>query len=256
MGFFDSLQKPKSKGSIVTKEKGLSRALTATLEKAKAQGGDPFSEYRRKRVLPEKFEYGMNCFLDRIFESQGEEVAQKTYEELKKMGGCTLEEGTSSVDVAGIPVLFGVRNLAIGIDAQNRAIERMRREKQLTKPRVDKSAVETQVSKYLQRLERETDYEYTFRLSAIGGGLNMTSLIFLEQGLKFLEQGKYTEYTESINMEPHASLLKPYAEAIEQMVSSIHCHEILDDKETEKLLLAAGAIGMAGAKAIVLPKSK
>jgi len=52
--------------------------------RTKNYNGDPFYEYRKKKILPAKFEYGMNCFLDRLLETEGKVVAQKTYEEILK----------------------------------------------------------------------------------------------------------------------------------------------------------------------------
>lgn len=98
-----------------------------TLEKAKKCGGDPWYEYRKRGILPEKFDYGMNCLLDRWAEHYGEEVVQKVYDELKKdpksyeldvvpHHGCG---DVTGYDGKMIPVLFGV--ICMGIEAFNRA---------------------------------------------------------------------------------------------------------------------------------------
>lgn len=77
------------------------------------------------KSLPDKFEYGMNRFLDRIAELYGENAAQKTYEELKKKKKCTIEKDTSVKDVAGIPVLFSVMDPDATLDALYTTMARM-----------------------------------------------------------------------------------------------------------------------------------
>jgi ankyrin repeat protein len=142
---------PASNVSDISKQKEVSEALRRTLKKAEKYGGDPFYEYRKKKILPEKFEYGMNCFLDRIFEISGEEVAQKTYEELKKgqrvipvhhlrelhkireelkkegegPGMVIILDPSEGTDLPGIPVLCGSGSLGTVLNAQNRAVERI-----------------------------------------------------------------------------------------------------------------------------------
>ena len=120
MGLLNWYRKHKSKIPCETREEEGSM-LESTLIKAKQYGGDPFYECRIKGQLPQTFEYGMNCFLDRIAEQNGEEVAQKVYEELKGIrGGCTIT--TSALeDIPGIPVLFGVRSGSVALEAYNKA---------------------------------------------------------------------------------------------------------------------------------------
>jgi len=102
----------------------MSEMLKNTKTKAKNYGGDPFYEYRTKRVLPDKFEYGMNCYLDRVAEEDGKEVAQKVFEELKKIpGGCKIHT-SDSYDLPGIPTLFSVGNLKVALEAFNIAAEK------------------------------------------------------------------------------------------------------------------------------------
>ena len=106
-----------------------------TCEKAKKCGGDPFYEYRKRKILPEKFEYGMNCFFDRFVESHGEELVQNAYEELKKIpNSYELDEyprpGYDIIcDSKEIPVLFGV-TLDAGIKAINNASRIINHEKE------------------------------------------------------------------------------------------------------------------------------
>lgn len=64
-------------------ERNISEMLKRTRGKARAYGGDPFYEYREKKLLPERFEYGMDCFFDRIAEDHGEEFVQKVYKEFR-----------------------------------------------------------------------------------------------------------------------------------------------------------------------------
>lgn len=106
--------------------KEVSVMLKRTLEKSKkakkygGYWGDPWYEYRKRKILPEKFEYGMNCLLDRWAEQCGEEVVQKAYEELKKdPNSYELDEYPKGYDVGKIPVLFAV--IGLGIEAFNRA---------------------------------------------------------------------------------------------------------------------------------------
>ncbi|MDD5472926.1 MAG: hypothetical protein PHU34_02135 [Candidatus Methanoperedens sp.] len=197
MGLLDWFRKPKSKVPVQVREKEVSEALRKTVEKDKNHGGDPFYEYRKKNILPEEFEYGMNCFLDRIFEQEGKEVAQKTYEELKMMGGCTLNEVTSSVDVAGLPILFGVKNIIIGLEAHNKAISILKkefREKLLTDNPI-----------FLGRLEDETENEFVLRLGIISMGFTDKSFELNKQG-KLFESQRLSLYSSLIDKE----ILPPY----------------------------------------------
>jgi len=120
MGLLNWFGKHRSKIPHDESRKEKISMLERTLEKGKKYEGDPFYEHRMKGILPQTFEYGMNCFLDRIAEQNGEEVAQKVYEELKGIrGGCTIT--TSALeDIAGIPVLFGVRSASVALEAYNK----------------------------------------------------------------------------------------------------------------------------------------
>ncbi|MFZ3060012.1 MAG: hypothetical protein WA102_09785 [Candidatus Methanoperedens sp.] len=191
MGLLDWFRKPKSKIPVQVREKEVSEALRKTVEKAKNHGGDPFYEYRKKNILPEEFEYGMNCFLDRIFELEGKEVAQKTYEELKMMGGSTLKEVASGGDVAGLPILLSVKNVKIGLEAHNKAVSILKkefREKLLTDNPI-----------FLARLEDETENEFVQRLITISLGFK-DKIIYLnknKQG-KLFKSKKLSLYSELI----------------------------------------------------------
>lgn len=129
MGLLNWYRKHKSKIPRESRKEE-SSMLERTLTKAKKYGGDPFYECRIKGQLPQTFEYGMNCFLDRIAEQNGEEVAQKVYEELKGIrGGCTIT--TSALeDIPGIPVLFGVRSGSVALEAYNKAAVKLGLDKQ------------------------------------------------------------------------------------------------------------------------------
>lgn len=110
-----------------TIQRNISGMLTRTKEKAKVYEGDPFREYRKGVILPEKFEYGMNCFLDRIAEIDGEKLAQKVYEEIRSDPRTyAIREDTSVVDVHEIPVLFGITSTAVAMDAHTKAVGKRR----------------------------------------------------------------------------------------------------------------------------------
>lgn len=98
-------------------------SLEVTSQRAQKFGGDPFHDYRGLKTLPEKFEYGMNCFLDRIAEERGQEVLQKVYEELRAApDNYTIDESPGGCALVGIPVLFGIRSLSIALVVYNKAI--------------------------------------------------------------------------------------------------------------------------------------
>lgn len=119
------LRKLKSKVSVIPRKEEDSKALRITLEKAKKYGGDPFYEYREKKILPEKFEYGMNCYLNTTFDLYGEETAQKAYEEIRKKHAYIILEYTPGGDIA----LFAVP-LKTAMEAENKAIKAIEAEKQ------------------------------------------------------------------------------------------------------------------------------
>ncbi|MCJ7531832.1 MAG: hypothetical protein MUO64_12475 [Anaerolineales bacterium] len=99
----------------------------STLAKAKKHGGDPFYEYRIAEILPEKYEYGMNCLLDSAFKINGSVFVQKIYEELRKdTKNYRIEQNTSITNLPGIPVLFGL-SLEAFLLAQDSAINRVKR---------------------------------------------------------------------------------------------------------------------------------
>ncbi len=122
---YDMTEKEAFKAMQKRTRENISGLFKKTVEKARKYGGDPFRGYREKRFLPEKFEYGMNCLLDRMAEMEGEGVVQKLYEEIRKdPNAYTIREDTNSVDVGGIPILFSLNAKGV-VDAQDRALERI-----------------------------------------------------------------------------------------------------------------------------------
>ena len=91
-----------------------------TIRKAELQG-DPFSAWRKQGELPVTFEYGMNCYIDRIFETEGKDLAQQAYEEMKKSGFCLLRVVRDCFDIPGVPVLFNISSIADGVAAVSHA---------------------------------------------------------------------------------------------------------------------------------------
>jgi hypothetical protein len=98
---------------------GVREVWRQTVHKAELQG-DPFSDLRKKGELPVVFEYGMNCFMDRIFENEGKDLTQRVYEEMKTSGHCVLRLTRDSFDVPGVPVLFNISSIADGVAAVSR----------------------------------------------------------------------------------------------------------------------------------------
>jgi hypothetical protein len=126
---------------------------------------DPFSEYRQGNYLPEKFVYGMNCFFDRVYEEQGAIVAQKAYEELRKNpSSYTVNKGTSTYDIPGIPVLFGLK-FGQAMFVVNKAVASL------------KTGVE-----FSRRIKNETKEEYEERLFVMCHSLETAVTKLEEQG--------------------------------------------------------------------------
>lgn len=91
-------------------------------------GGDPFYEYRRAGILPEKYEFGMNCLFDTICRIHGFSYAQTIYEELRKdEKGYNIVPDTNRENYPGIPVLFGVKFMA-PFTAQKAILNRAKQE--------------------------------------------------------------------------------------------------------------------------------
>ncbi|MEW6609425.1 MAG: tetratricopeptide repeat protein [bacterium] len=68
---------------------------------------DPFYEYRKTKILPEKYQIGMNCFLDTI---DDENLGQRVFEEIKLIPECyTIAESPTRFTESGVPALFGVK---------------------------------------------------------------------------------------------------------------------------------------------------
>lgn len=178
--FSGSAKKRNSNVSLDKKGKEVVSMIEELIEKAKKYYGDAFYEYRKKGILPERFEYGMNCFLDRIAESQGIEIADKSYQEFKKISGCLIvEEDTTWTDIAGIPILFGIKGkLTELIEVHNIAIN-------FLEPETVPKSLED-IPTFLQKLKNETESEYIYRLAA-------TTTAFLARGEIFYEEGKTLE---------------------------------------------------------------
>ncbi len=215
---FDTLYPSKSSKKIYERN---SKMLEKTLEKAKQFGGDPFLEYRGKGILPEKFYYGMNCFLDRIAEESGERFVQKVYEELKNTpNSYTMNKEVSTYDVAGIPTLFGLK-ASICISIHNNAITRIKDEMSLLAIKLS-----TEKPYFLQKLENETESEHTWRLAVIDMGLALRII-------KLDKLGKYFENEQ----------LKVYLKVIEDLVCSIKSmNKELSDEEFYRLQVTATAV--------------
>jgi len=224
MYFFKQVEKFISK--MLTK-KGVSShvrpALNRTLKKAKKYKGDAFYEYRKSGIIPKKFEYGMNCFVDRIFEQEGEKVAQKTYEELIKIGACAVSGDTLSTDIEGIPILFGVENIGIACKAYNNAVGILNygKEKSLDAG-IEKIKAEL-LKNAPKKLEDETGYEYTWRLTALFFGIAHKEGVFNKQGKSSAGEK-----------------LALYRQAVGRLIPE--CNQELTDKDTELLMYAAGSI--------------
>ena len=106
----------------------LGSMLNSTLVKAKKYGGDPFYDYRRAGILPEKYEYWMNCLFDSWCQIQGVFFVQKIYEELRKDSkNYKIRQDTSVTNLPRIPVLFGLSSEAFS-HAQDTALNRLKRE--------------------------------------------------------------------------------------------------------------------------------
>lgn len=168
MGFLDWLGKHKSKPSV----------------ESRGQGRDPFHAYRKKKLLPEQFEYGMNCYFDRMAEDygdEGKEIVQRAYEELKKKPeNYRIEQDTSVTDVPGIPVLFAIRNIRVGLHAFNTAVRTIK-----YKRAPDDEFVSKQLERAihsLHKVENESENEYV-------GRLLLTYMHLANLGFKFFKEG-------------------------------------------------------------------
>lgn len=139
MGLMNLFKRFKPKSSIEAEKKeasdgtlkirpDLGSMLNSTLAKAKKYGGDPFYEYRIAGILPEKYEYGMNCLFDSMCQIKGVFGMQKIYEELRKDAkNYRIEQDTSITNLPGIPVLFGL-SMEDFLHAQDTAINGVKRE--------------------------------------------------------------------------------------------------------------------------------
>lgn len=92
-------------------------------EKVMCQGGDPFSEHRRRNILPEKYEFGMNCLLDCFTQMAGLESAQKTYEVIKQdsQSYTICKDCPPATPETGVPILFTIANLDVVHKTSHRA---------------------------------------------------------------------------------------------------------------------------------------
>jgi hypothetical protein len=99
-----------------------------TVRKAELQG-DPFSYLRKQGELPAVFEYGMNCFIDRVFETEGKDLAQQAFEEMKNSQFCRLRTARDCFDVPGVPVLFNISSISDAVSAVSRVATNFTSEK-------------------------------------------------------------------------------------------------------------------------------
>lgn len=134
MGLLEWLRRLKYRGFDISEGTELSEAIRRTSRKAKKHRGDPFSEYRKTKTLPKEYEYGMNCLLNRVYEIDGKESAQRMYEEFKNdpMSSNKIIE-VPDRDLLGsfgilFPPLFGVGNLRNILDFSNKPLDGIKQE--------------------------------------------------------------------------------------------------------------------------------
>ena len=140
MGLLNLFRKYKPSNSIEAQNKensnqalkirpDLKTMLKSTLAKTQKHGGDPFYDYRNAKMLPEKYEYGMNCLFDSLLEMDSAKVffVQKVYEEIRKEPKTyRIEQDISVTNLQGIPVLFAISSSQDFSDEQEMAIKRVR----------------------------------------------------------------------------------------------------------------------------------
>lgn len=70
--------------------------------------GDPFYEYIRDKVLPEKYQFGMNCFMDTIDDKV---IRDRLYQDIRNNpAGYTISSLNKEPDLeTGVPRLFSVK---------------------------------------------------------------------------------------------------------------------------------------------------
>lgn len=208
MSLLNSLRSRKSKTSTAIRNERVSE-VHKLLKKAKEQGGDPFFEYRKKyrekKLLPEKYEFGMNCFLDTI----EPEIRQAVYEELIKSNDIgTVNEFIDSFGDAQVPTLFGIRNIRCGLDTYNKVATDK------------KTFIKVGKKDFIRTMLERPDLERTFLEK--GGVRDGRKFIhatkqkvsdillgtepWLAKGVEFYQKGKYTEalecYDRAIEIEP------------------------------------------------------
>jgi len=220
MNLLNWFRKPRVK--TYPQEKLVHRAIKEIYAKAEQCAGDPFADARAKGALPEKFEYGMNCFVDRIFEESGAEVAQQTYEEIKKAGCYEIRDPNRSFDLGGIPVLFGVSPTG-GISAHNRAINVIRKRRKMLPDDVVRNEILADKSIFLQKLKEETELDYACRLGMLSTG-------FQGKSIKLSRKGR----------SPLADKLGLYSKIIQELTPAKT--RPISDVETYALLLGGGVV--------------
>ena len=91
--------------------------------KRTCQGGDPFAEHRRRNVLPEEYEFGMNCLLDTLMQLGGLERAQRTYAVIREdpRSYTICRNCPPATPETGTPILFTLANLDVAFKAGGRA---------------------------------------------------------------------------------------------------------------------------------------
>jgi len=166
----------------------IERSTKTIYEKTRQHGGDPFVEYRTKGDLPEAFEFGMNCLMDHFARVSGEVITQRAYEIIKNRGGYTIIPTRDVFDLPGIPVLFSINDIDIGIEAQNQAIEDVT--KQIEDDRAHKKlTLEENLTEqpiFIQGNEGEEKPDRARRLAVISMGLTSAEIMpeLLQTGLK------------------------------------------------------------------------
>lgn len=207
--------------------------------KTKKMVDDPFYEYRRNNILPERYEYGMNCFVDTIYEQEGKQFAQLFYEEIKNNQYYNINR-----DFHEDRALFSVKNLYVGKEAYNKVAKELGRAER-TAFIVDKK----DFMKFLLERnfdEKEVAVVQTGIITKSGrtishleplGNIGLDSDRWIAKGIDLHKKGRYKEaienYDKAIKAEPldarawhnkAASLFRQerYQEAVEC------CHKTLE----------------------------
>jgi len=149
---------------------------------------DPFYEYRKKQVLPEKYESGMNCFLDTIADVK---MRQKVFEDLKRNpNSYKIIDSANTFGDTGLPVLFGVKaNYALTVGKRI--------------PDYGKTTFGIDKKKLIRLMLERPDVEMTSMVKAgerkfhavcfQAGDIILESEPWLSKATEYFSQGKYKE---------------------------------------------------------------